>query len=207
MASYYAAFLRLEGRRCAVVGGGEVALRKVESLLEAGADVVAIAPALCQGIEEMHRQARIEVERGPYRPEVLDGAFLAIAATNDQEANRQVAADARERRVLVNVVDDPQHCDFIVPSVVQQGDLMLAISTGGRSPAMARWMRERLDALIGPEYGELLGIMAEARAECRGVPPERWQEAASDEVLQFLREGKVDLARQKVKDALVGQRG
>lgn len=198
---YYAAYLNLRDRKCVVVGGGAVAERKVRALLECEASVTVISPELSPGLGLLRSQADFLLRL--YQEGDLEGAFLAIAATDDREVNRQVAGEARRKGVLVNVVDDPDYCDFIVPSVVRRGELSVAISTGGRSPALARKVREALEAFLGPEYEELLALLAEARQQYKGrVPPEGWQQAASAEVLGLLRRGEREAARARIAAAL-----
>ncbi|MEK7848331.1 MAG: bifunctional precorrin-2 dehydrogenase/sirohydrochlorin ferrochelatase, partial [Chloroflexota bacterium] len=152
MPGYYPVFLQLRGRLCVVVGGGEVAQRKVEALVEAGARVRVISPSLSPRLSQLAASGQVGAEPRPYATGALKGAFLAIAATDDPEANRQVVREARRRRVLLNVVDEPRACSFIMPSVVRRGELVLAISTGGLSPALSRKVREDLEAHFGAEY-------------------------------------------------------
>ncbi len=194
MPSYYPAFLDLTGRPCVVVGAGEVAERKVAALLRAGARVTVVSP---EGTEEVARLAQggeIAWRRRAYQPGDLAGAWLAIAATDDPAVNRVIAQEAEERRVLLNVADRPALCSFIAPSIVQRGDLTIAISTSGRSPAMARKVREEMERHFPEEYGALLDVAAAVRErllkESARPPAERWQQALSPEVLALLREGR-----------------
>jgi len=193
VSAYYPLCLDLRGRRCVVVGGGAVAARKVEGLLECGAAVTVVAPALAPALEERLRAGAIEARLRPYAEGDLAGALLAIAATDEPAVNARIAAEARARGVLLNAVDDPPRCDFILPAVVRRGDLQIAVSTGGRSPALARWVREDLERRLPPEYGDLLALVADLRAELRregtSVPPERWQDAVDANVLARLAAG------------------
>jgi len=154
---YYLAALDLTGRRCVVAGGGAVARRKVEGLLAAGADVLVVAPE----VGEMPEGA--VVERRAAQLADLDGALVAVCATDDPDANAALAREARRRGVLVNVVDDPDAGDFTVPAVLQRGSLQVGISTGGASPALARRLRDELATLVGDEYGLLAGLLAALR--------------------------------------------
>jgi siroheme synthase-like protein len=203
---YYPLCLDLRGRPCVVIGGGAVAARKVASLLECGARVTVVAPSLGPALEERYRAGAIEARLRPYRDGDLAGAALAIAATDDATANGQVAAEARARGVLLNVVDDPARGDFIAPAVLRRGALEVAVSTGGLSPALARWVRDALKGLVPAEYGDLLPLLAELRAELRGagveVPAERWQSAVDAEVLASLRAGDASTARARLRDRL-----
>jgi precorrin-2 dehydrogenase/sirohydrochlorin ferrochelatase len=155
--------LALEGRAAVVVGGGEVAARKVQNLLAAKANVTVIAPQLCDGIVALADEKRIVAHRRPYSTEDLAGAFVAIAATDDEGLNARVAEDAAAMNVLVNVVDRPALCTFTVPATVRRGDLTLAIATEGRCPALAEILREELEERYGPEYAELVSLFGEAR--------------------------------------------
>jgi len=169
---YYQAGLNLRGRPCLVVGGGGVAQRKAAGLHEAGARVRVVAP------ECLPMPQGAAVARRPFEDADLDGVVLAVAASDDRELNARVARLAREHGVWVNVVDEPDEGDVVLPAVVRRGDLRIAISTGGASPALARRLRERLDAELGPEWGdltELLGALRaqwEPRAIAAGVPPD-----------------------------------
>jgi len=177
-ASYYPVFLNLEGRLCVVVGGGGVAERKVEALLTAGARVKVIAPEATPRIEEWAQEGLVELERRPYREGDLSGAWLVVAATDDPEVQKAVFEEAEKNRLFCNVVDKPERCSFIVPSVVRRGRLQLAISTSGASPAVARRIRERLEEEFGPEWEAYLELMARWRKEIlsRDLPEERRRE-------------------------------
>ena len=177
-ASYYPVFLDLEGRLCVVVGGGGVAERKVEALLTAGARVKVIAPEATSRIEGWAQEGLVELERRPYREGDLSGAWLVVAATDDPEVQKAVFEEAEKNRLFCNVVDKPERCSFIVPSVVRRGRLQLAISTSGASPAVARRIRERLEEEFGPEWEAYLELMARWRKEVlsRDLPEERRRE-------------------------------
>ena len=162
MPRYYPIALDVRGKTCLVVGGGEVALRKARSLVEAGAEVTVIAPAI-------HPQLRslggVELQERAWRDGDLHGAFLVVVATDDVVTNRAVAQDAADFGCLVNVVDCPALSNFIVPATLQRGDLQIAVSTGGASPALARRVREKLEAVFGEEYAEFVAALADLRKE------------------------------------------
>jgi len=160
---HYPVFLRVAGRRCVVIGGGAVAERKVESLLAAGARVSVVSPLLTPALSTLVAQGAIEHARRAYVAGDLAGAFLAYAATDDEALHARLAADAEAERVLLNVVDRPQWCDFIVPSMMTRGDLTVAVSTSGNSPALARRVREDIDQMLGPEYERALDVLARLR--------------------------------------------
>jgi precorrin-2 dehydrogenase/sirohydrochlorin ferrochelatase len=160
---YYPIFLDLQARPCLVVGGGEVAERKVHSLLQAGGQVTVISPALTPQLRSWEAERRIAVLLRPYEMGDLDGFALVFAATDDEELQRRIAAEAWEVGVLVNVVDRPALCSFIVPAIVSRGDLTVAISTSGASPALARKIRQTLEQQFGEEYALVLQVLARVR--------------------------------------------
>jgi precorrin-2 dehydrogenase/sirohydrochlorin ferrochelatase len=159
----YLVNLALEGRAAVVIGGGEVAARKVQDLLAAKANVTVIAPGLCGRIVALADEKRIVAHGRPYRTADLAGAFVAIAATDDEDLNARISGDAAALNVLVNVVDRPALCTFTVPATLRRGDLTLAISTEGRCPALAGILREELEQRYGPEYSELVGLFGKLR--------------------------------------------
>jgi len=164
--------LRLQGRRCVVVGGGQVAARKVRALVRAGADVRVVAPQIAPSILSI-RQVRCRTQR--YRAAVLRGATLVFACTDDPAVNRRVARDARAIGAWVNVADDPENCDFLVPATLERGHFRISISTGGASPQLAATIRRRLESRFGPQYGILVEELRRARAtvQKRVADPDR----------------------------------
>jgi len=168
---YFAAFLDLRGRRCLVVGGGEVGERKARALLEYGAHVIVVSPTVTAGLAALAVVGRIVERLRPFRRADLRGCALVMAATGDPVVDDAVAALAHRARALVNVADRPERCDFILPSVLQRGDLQIAVSTGGRSPALAREIRRRLETMFGPEYAELIARTGRARQAARAAAP------------------------------------
>ncbi len=198
--AYYPVFLNINGKKCVVVGGGQVALRKVKILLEHGADVEVISPDLCSELVQLAGSGEINVISRDYHTGDLEGAFVAIAATDTSESNRQIGEEARRKAVLVNVVDDAENSDFIVPSYLRRGDITIAISTAGRSPALARKIRTELERNLGDEYASLTRLIAEVRAEIKRqeikVDGNGWQEALDlDLLLELLRRGEKGKAR------------
>lgn len=155
----------MDSRQSVVVGGGQVATRKVEGLLSAGARIRLISPMLSPDLKRMVEAGEVDHLPRSYRNGDLENAYLVIAATNDPDVNRAVWEEARQRGCLINVVDDPQHSNFILPAVVQRGEMSVAITTGGNSPALARRLRERIEQLIVPEYGTLAELLGELRPE------------------------------------------
>jgi siroheme synthase-like protein len=169
---FYIACLRLTGRRCVVVGGGEVGLEKVEGLLACDADVTLIAPEAHEALQELAREGSIRWERRPYGGAGdLDGVFLAIAATDDTDVNIAVFDDAERRAMLVNVVDVPPLCNFILPAIVRNGPLAIAISTAGASPALAKRMKREIEGQFGEPYARLAVILNEVRGWAKATLP------------------------------------
>ncbi len=169
---FYMACLKLTGRRCLVVGGGEVGLEKVEGLLACDASVTVIAPDVEPVLEEHAREGSLDWERREYvGPADLEGAFLVIAATNDSEVNIAVFHDAERRAMLANVVDVPPLCNFILPAIVRTGPLAIAISTAGASPALAKRMKHEVSELFGEEYARLATMLNDVRGWAKGTLP------------------------------------
>jgi precorrin-2 dehydrogenase/sirohydrochlorin ferrochelatase len=168
----YVACLKLAGRRCVVVGAGDVGLEKVEGLLLCDGDVVLIAPDAVPALEEYAAEGSITWERRQYAgPEDLDGAFMAIAATDDSEVNIGIYEDAEARAMLVNVVDVPPLCNFILPAIVRSGPLAIAISTAGASPALAKRMKREIAETFGEPYARLAVMLNDARGWAKGTLP------------------------------------
>lgn len=165
MKTYPLCLIGLENQRVLVIGGGSVAARKTTSLVESGAQPLVISPELHLDLHNLLSQGKINHLARRYQPGDLSGAFLVISATDEPAVNHQVWVEAQAEGCLVNVVDDPPHCNFILPAVVRRGELTLSVSTGGGSPALARRLRERLEASFGPEYGELAAILDELRPQ------------------------------------------
>jgi precorrin-2 dehydrogenase / sirohydrochlorin ferrochelatase len=169
---FYIACLKLKGRRCVVLGGGDVGLEKVEGLLACDADVTLIAPAAHPALEELADEGSIGWKRRAYEgPGDLEGVFLVIAATDDSEVNIAVYEDAERRAMLVNVVDVPPLCNFILPAIVRSGPLAIAISTAGASPALAKRMKREVAELFGEEYARLAVILNGARGWAKATLP------------------------------------
>lgn len=208
MNTYPISLIGLEARRTVVIGGGAVAVRKVAGLLAAGAAVTVISPALTPELEQRAAAGEVAVQRRPYQPGDLEGAFLVIAATDDPSVNHAVWGEASGRGCLVNVVDDPAHSNFIVPAIVRREEITLAIQTGGASPALARRLRERLAGVIGPEYGVLAGLLTELRPELLArFPPGEPRLAAAlrlvdSDALEVIRREGTDAARGRLLELL-----
>jgi siroheme synthase-like protein len=192
--NYYPVFINTKGRRCVVIGGGNVGEEKVKRLLECEADVVVISPQVKDGVRGLVTGGKVTWVRRQYRPGDLEGAFIAIASTDDNHVNRQIALEAEQRKVLLNVVDVTPLCTFIAPSVARRGEVTIASSTGGASPALARTFREELMASRILEYADLAPLLSEARSELKRrkitVHPDHWQACITEELLNMVQAGK-----------------
>ncbi len=205
--SYYPVFLNVSDRKCVVVGGGQVALRKVKMLLEHGANVEVISPDLCPGLDKLAENGKIKALQRRYQIGDLRGAFMAIAATNDNATNQEVVKEARRGHILVNVVDDVEDSNFIVPSYLRRGDVTIAISTAGLSPALARKIRAKLEGEFGDEYASLAVLIDEVRSEIKRegikVRGNNWHKALDlDLMIDLLKRGDKERAKAVLRDNL-----
>lgn len=192
---YYPVFLDLTGKECVVVGGGTVAERKCLSIIWTGARVTVISPRITKRLEGLAREGRLKHRKRLYRNGDLRSAFMVIAATDSEKTNKKVAAEASRCRVLINVVDTPALCTFIVPSVVRRGPLTVAVSTGGASPATAKTIRKELEALYGPSFSRYLTFVAKLRGRVMKTVQDRKRREA---MLKSIASRKnIDVLRQK----------
>ncbi len=207
MPKCYPVSLILSQRPCLVVGGGSIAERKVLSLLACEAKVKVVSPALTPVLQELVKKGQISYRQGEYETSDLTGVFLVIAATDQDEINRRVAAEAMNRNVLVNVVDDPPRGNFYVPAVVRRGSLQIAISTDGKSPLLARKIKEELEERYGPEYGPVVDLLGEIRHDILEHTPDSRKRRdlltsiLDDQVLQLLARGELKQAKERVINA------
>ncbi len=169
---FYIACLKLSGRRCLVVGGGEIGLEKAEGLLACDADVTLVSPGAVEALRVLAAEGSIAWEQREYAgPDDLEGVFMVIACTDDTDINIRVFDDAERRAMLVNIVDVPPLCNFILPAIVRTGPLAIAISTAGASPALAKRMKAEVSALFGEEYARLAIMLNDARGWAKGTLP------------------------------------
>ena len=169
---FYIACLKLTGRKCLVVGGGDIGLEKIDGLLACNADVVLIAPEACEAVQEYAAEGSIDWIRREYAgPADLEGKFMVIAATNDSEVNIKIYYDGEERAMLANVVDVPPLCNFILPAIVRTGPLAIAISTAGASPALAKRMKREISETFGEDYARLAIMLNDVRGWAKGTLP------------------------------------
>ena len=206
---FYIACLRLTGRRCVVVGGGEIGLEKVEGLLACDGRVVLISPEAVPELQELASERSIEWIRREYETGDLEATFIAIAATDDTDINIRIYDDAERRAMLVNVVDVPPLCNFILPAILRTGPLAIAISTAGASPALAKRMKAEVSELFGEEYAQLAVMLNDVRGWAKGTLPTYQDRKAffegivngDPDPIQLLRDGDIDGVRGLIEAA------
>jgi len=198
--------LDLEGRACLVVGGGVVAARKIGGLLDAGARVTVVSPVLAPAVLDIARDGRLRWWPREYASGDVAGFALVMVATDDDDVNALVAAEARERAIWVNCADDPGRCDFILPSVLRRGPLTVAVSTGGASPTVAHMVREELEAVLPPDYAALTEMVADVRRGLRergiALDAQRWRDALDGELKRLVAAGRPAEARERLRERL-----
>ena len=168
---YYPIFLDIENRNVVIIGGGNVCARKAETMMNYGARVTIVSPEFTDEIERWAHDGQLQLRRKKYDESDLEGANVVIASTDDESINTKIAADSRRRRIPVNVVDVTHLCEFIVPAIIEKGSVQIAVSTGGKSPALARTLKEDLHRLIGPEYDEVNQLLGSLRDGAKKVLP------------------------------------
>jgi precorrin-2 dehydrogenase / sirohydrochlorin ferrochelatase len=206
---YYPIYLNLTNRPAFVVGGGTIAEGKVLGLLEVDAQVTVIAPEPTPALRELARNGKIAWEQRAYQQGDLQGAAIAISATDERDVNKQVWDEAQERGILINVVDDPPYCDFIAPAIIRRGDITLAISTNGKMPALAAHLRRELEKSFGDEYLQLLEMTAPMREQLNAqhldysVRQQLWRKLFEEtNIVDLLRQGETESARSVAKEIL-----
>jgi siroheme synthase-like protein len=203
---YYPIFVELQDRRCVVIGGGREAQRKVEGLLAAGGNVTVIAPKLTRDLQGLLAEGRIDLQQREYREGDLEGYEVVMVATNDGAVNDAVSAEGKRLRVWVNAADDTKNCDFILPAVIRRGKIVVAASTSGTSPALARRLREELEAYLTEEMPPLADLLAEVREELRArkIAPnaELWQKAIDEDLRVLLAQRKHRQAKARLLKGL-----
>ena len=206
MPEYYPVYLNLAGKRCVILGGGTIAQGKIAALRDAGATITVISPDATAGIKRAAERGDITFQQREYREGDLDGAFIAVAATNVWHVNRQIYEEAEQRGVLLNVVDDPDQCSFIAPSIVRRDPVTLAVSTGGASPALARKLRETLAEAPALKWADLAGALGRARRVIKEkrtvIDPTRWQCVITEDLLEMVQHGDEDRAVDIILDQL-----
>ena len=209
MPTFYPVFLNLTGRRCVIIGGGQIAEGKISKLLDSGAKIIVISPDATQGIRGFAERGQIELDLRKYQEGDLQGAFLAIAATNDRVVNQEIFEEAEKQGILLNAVDDMPRCSFIAPSVVEKGPVTVAISTGGASPALARKLREKMEVSSALDWADATSVLSKARQIIKdkqiAVDPQRWQCCMTDELLTMIQAGHENEALDQLMDLLLGK--
>ena len=206
---WYPIFIDVEDHDVVIIGGGEVCARKAETMMRYGARVTIVSPEFTPEIEGWAGEGKLTLRRKRYEPADLDGASIVIASTDDTAVNEQIAADCRRRRIPVNVVDVTPLCEFIVPAIIDKGSVTLAVSTGGKSPALARTLKEDLQRLIGPEYAEVNDVLGTLRDSAkRALPTDVDRKRFFDGILargilDMLREGRRREAYRMIADACI----
>ncbi len=203
---YYPVYLNITDRMCVVVGGGDIAERKIVRLLECGASVVVVGKKLGPKLDDMKSEGKIKHIASDYQEEHIRNAFMVIGATDRDDVNERIYRDAKGNGIPANIVDDPDRCDFILPSIFSQGDLQIAISTGGKSPALAKKLRLEMEKNYGPEYKTLLDIMGAVREKVttRGRPSEEnkklFESLLNSDILRYIREKNISKIKKIVND-------
>jgi precorrin-2 dehydrogenase/sirohydrochlorin ferrochelatase len=209
MPTFYPVFLNLTGRRCVIIGGGQIAEGKISKLLDSGAKIIVISPDATQGIRSFAERGQIELDLRKYQQGDLQGAFLVIAATNDRVVNQEIFEEAEKQGILLNAVDDMPRCSFIAPSIVEKGPVTVAISTGGASPALARKLRENMEVSSALDWADATGVLSKARQTIKdkqiAVDPQRWQCCMTDELLTMIQAGHENEALDLLMDLLLGK--
>ena len=202
-------FLDLEGRECLVVGGGAVALRKVRNLFACAAKIKVIAPEICSDLQHIAEHHGVTLIRRKFEERDLDGVFMVFSATDKEDVNAEIARMCRERAILVNIVDEPDACTFLVPSVLRRGPLAVAVSTGGASPLWAKRVREFLEAVITEEYGEFAEMLGALRQLVKQVYPEdtvrrrqALERAVDSDAFELLLSGNKEKAKERMEQCI-----
>ena len=205
---YYPIVLKTTGRSVVVIGGGKVAEEKIEGLLQAEACVTVISPEATQRLRGLSESGDIRLVQRKYESSDIDGAYFVIAATDDPSVQDQICRDAREKRVLINVVDDPERCDFIMPSVLRRDDLLIAVSTSSKSPAFAAWLRRRLGEIVTSEFGRVVSLLGSIRGELQErfkTIDERkraYQAIFATNIVTWIRDADDETARTRIQEII-----
>lgn len=204
---FYPLNLDIENKSCVVIGGGQVALRKIYGLLAAGAKVKVIAPKICAGVDELFKRGEISLTRENFSPDMLSDEIILIAATDNPEVNRQALEAAQAKKILVNVVEGASG-NFNVPSTIRRGDLLLTISTSANSPAFSKFIREMLEEELGENFGTGLEIISARRREVKKLLPNPqarkifWQKFLTREIWELLKRGAFDKLEKKFAETI-----
>lgn len=208
MAKLFPIYLNMNEKPCLIIGGGKVARRKIEDLLDYGLIIKVVSPQVEEKIATWAGEGIISLQQRPFQEDDLDGAYIVFTATDNNELNHRVARLCRQRSILVNAVDDPPNCDFYVPSIIRRNSLALAISTGGKSPMLARKLRQDLEEIIGDEYGEFVDILGEAREEIKNTIPDIekrkkiFEAMVYSDILDLIKTGEREKVRERIEQCI-----
>jgi precorrin-2 dehydrogenase/sirohydrochlorin ferrochelatase len=203
--TFYPMYVDIEGLKCVVIGGGDVATRKVGSLKECDATVLVVSPQITPEIERLENDGCVEVKHREYAEGDIDGSTLVIVATDDAELNNRIYEEALEKNIPVNVVDAPENCTFIVPSMIRRGDLIISISTSGSCPALAKTIRKELQKQFGDEYAEFCNILRQFRTELADKYDKQEDRAEAlcryidSDAVELIKAGKLEEAKERVR--------
>jgi len=193
-----------------LIGAGEIGLQKIRAFLDSGAQVHVVAPEALPEIEALAQEGRVRWSKRGYETADLDGVTLVIAATDDPALQQRIAAESRERRIWVNIVDVPPLCDFIAPAIVRRGDIQVAISTGGAAPALAKFLRQKVEQVLGPEYADFVQMVKQYRPDILKLPkPQRmdlWNRMVNDDFMAQIRRDGIAPAEARLKEWIYGKR-
>jgi len=205
---YYPAYIDIKGKRCLVVGGGKVAERKVKLLLKCDAMVSVVSPELISRLKELNSKGKIKFFKGEFKEKYLKDMFLVIGATDNSEVNLKIYKAASKKNILVNIVDSPEICNFIVPSIVERGDLIIAISTGGKSPALSKKLRKELEDRYGFEYSKFLNTMGSLRKKIsskirdKKKREEIYNKLVDSDIIKLIRDGDDETVKSRVNEII-----
>jgi len=205
---YYPAYIDIKGKRCLVVGGGKVAERKVKLLLKCDAMVSVVSPELISRLKELNSKGKIKFFKGEFKEKYLKDMFLVIGATDNSEVNLKIYKAASKKNILVNIVDSPEICNFIVPSIVERGDLIIAISTGGKSPALSKKLRKELEYRYGFEYSKFLNTMGSLRKKIsskirdKKKREEIYNKLVDSDIIKLIRDGDDETVKSRVNEII-----
>ena len=208
MPRYYPAYIDIKGKRCLVAGGGKVAERKVKLLLKCNAMVSVVSPELIRRLKELNSKGKIKFFKGEFKEKYLKDMFLVIGATDNSEVNLKIYKAASKKNILVNIVDSPEICNFIVPSIVERGDLIIAISTGGKSPALSKKLRKELEDRYGFEYSKFLNTMGSLRKKIsskirdKKKREEIYNKLVDSDIIKLIRDGDDETVKSRVNEII-----